>query len=71
MNIFKKRLLEFTRTFPNSIFDIHKSLLTRLHLGISHINKHKFKHDFNDTIYPICICGSGNESINLFLPLLS
>ena len=65
IRIFKKRsffgLLEFIRTLPNSIFDIYNpygiKLLTRLRLGLSHLNEHKFKHGFNDTINPICICG--------------
>ena len=42
------------------------SLLTRLRLGLSHLNEHKFKHGFNDTINPICICGGEIESINHF-----
>ena len=49
------------RPLPNSIFDIFNAydikLLTRLRLGLSHLNEHKFKHGFNDTINPICICG--------------
>ena len=74
IRIFKKRsffgLLEFIRTLPNSIFDIYNpygiKLLTRLRLGLSHLNEHKFKHGFNDTINPICICGGDIESINYF-----
>ena len=54
-------ILEFTRHLPNSVFDIYNpygiKLLTRLRLGLSHLNEHKFKHGFNDTINPICICG--------------
>ena len=61
IRIFKKRILEFIRPSPNSIFDIYNpygiKLLTRLRLGLSHLNEHKFKHGFNDTINPICICG--------------
>ena len=62
--------MEFIRPSPYSIFDIHNpyciKLLTRLRLGLSHLNEHKFKHGFNDTINPICVCGSGIESINHF-----
>ena len=42
-------------------------MLTRLRLGLSHhLNRHKFKHGFNDTIYPICICRGDVESVNHF-----
>ena len=70
IRIFKKRLLEFIRPLPNSIFDIYNpygiKLLTRLRLGLSHLNEHKFKHRFNYTINRICICGGDIESINHF-----
>ena len=60
----------FTRPSPNNIFDIYNpygiKLLTRLRLGLCHLNEHKFKHGFNDTINPICICGGNIESINSF-----
>ena len=60
----------FIRPSPNSIFDIYNpyciKLLTRLRLGLSHLNEHKFKHGFNDTINPICIYGGRIESINHF-----
>ena len=41
-------------------------LLTRLRLDWNHLNKHKFKHGFIDTINSICICGGNIESINHF-----
>ena len=63
-------LLEFIRPLPNSIFDIFNpygiKLLTRLRLGLNHLNEHKFKHAFNVTTNPICICGGDIESINHF-----
>ena len=63
-------LLEFIRPLPNSIFDICNpygiKLLSRLRLGLSHLNEHKFKNGFSDTINPICICGGDIESINHF-----
>ena len=62
--------MEFIRPSPNSIFDIYNpygiKLLTRLRLGLSHLNEHKFKHGFNDTITFICIWGGDIESINHF-----
>ena len=45
LNTFKKKLLNFIRPSPNSIFDIHNPLgfkhLTKLRLGLSHL------HDIN------------------------
>ena len=62
--------MEITRPSLNSISDIYNpyriKLLTRLRLGLSHLNEHKFKHGINDTINPICICGRDIESINHF-----
>ena len=47
---FKNVLLKLSRTVPNSCFDIHNpvglKLLTRLGVGQSHLNEHKFKHNF-------------------------
>ena len=38
LNLFKKNLLKFIRTSPNSVFDCRNCLkyLTRLRLGLSH-----------------------------------
>ena len=62
--------MEVIRPSPNSIFDIYNQngikLLTRFCLGLSHLNEHKFKHGFNDTINLICIFGGDIESINHF-----
>ena len=70
IRIFKKRFLKLNRPSPNSIFDIYNpygtKLLNRLRLGLSHLNEHKFKQGFYDTINPICICGGDIESINHF-----
>ena len=61
-SIFKKNMLQFMRPSPNSIFNCHNpkgvKLLTRLSLGSSHLRNHKFKHSFQDSLNPICNCGS-------------
>ena len=31
-------------------------------LGLSHLQDHKFKHNFLDCLNPICCCGNGNET---------
>ena len=62
--------MEFIRPSPSSIFYIYNpygvKLLTRLRLGLSRLIEHKFKHGFNETINPICICGGDIKSINHF-----
>ena len=54
---FKKSILKFTRRSSNSIFNCHSpngiKLITRLRLGLSHLRKHKFRHNFQDTLNPI------------------
>ena len=62
--------MEFIRPSLNSIFTIYNpygiKLLTKLHLGLSHLNERTLKHGFNDTINPICFCGGDIKSINHF-----
>ena len=64
--LFKKRILEFIRPKANSIFNIHNPMgikyLTRLRLGFSHLKEHKFEHNFQDSVDPLCGCGIETES---------
>ena len=67
-----KKLLTFIRPMSNSIYNIHNPLavkyITRLRIGFSHLKKHKFKHNFQDSIDPMCICSSGSKTmIHFFL----
>ena len=58
LNIFKSKILKFIRPIANSTFGCHNpvgvKVLTRLRLGLSHLREHKFKHDFQDTLNPLC-----------------
>ena len=60
-NVFKFSLLKFVRPVANSAFEINNpyslKLLTRLRLGLSHLRYHKFRHNFQDCINAICVCG--------------
>ena len=53
-----KTRIKIIRTKENSIFGISDiygvKLLTRLRLNFSHLNEHKFRHNFNDMINPMC-----------------
>ena len=37
-------------------------LLPRLRLQFTHLNEHKFRHDFNDMLNPMCPCGTDLET---------
>ena len=70
--IFKNLLLKIGRLIQNSIFKIHDplgiKLLTRLRLGLSHLNKHRFRHNFQDCLNLLCSCSLEVESsIHFFL----
>ena len=42
-------------------------LLTRLRLNFSHLRAHKFRHNFRDTLNPLCSCGLETESTSHYL----
>ena len=48
------------------VFDIHDTngikLLSRQRLYFSHLNEHKFRHNFNDLLDPMCTCGLEPET---------
>ena len=71
LNVFKLSLLKFVRPVANSVFEINNpyglKLLTRLRLGLSHLRYHKFRHNFQDCINPICACGLEIETTTHFL----
>ena len=50
----------------NSTYRIHNpvgiSLLTHLHLGLSHLNEHKFIHNFADCVNLLCSCSIKPET---------
>ena len=41
-------------------------LLSRLRLKFSHLNEHKFCHNFKDAPSPMCDCGSDTETTDRF-----
>ena len=58
--VFKSKLLSFIRPSKRSIFNVNDpegvKYLTRLRLRFSHLNEHKFRHGFLDTLNPLCNC---------------
>ena len=55
--VFKSKLLSFIQ---RSIFNVNDpegvKYMTRLCLRFSHLNEHKFRHGFLDTLNPLCNC---------------
>ena len=66
MNKLKVTILNLIRPKGNSVFDIHDTngikLLTRLRLKFSHLNEHKFRHNFNHMVDSMCTCGLEPEA---------
>ena len=71
VNKFKEIILSFIRPRENSVFAILDTkglkLLTRLGLNFSHLNEHKFRHGFRDTVDPMCKCGRETKTTLHFL----
>ena len=66
--MFRNSLLKIGRPMQNSIYNIHDPVgikyLTRLRLGLSHLNEHKFRHNFQDCLNPLCSCSLEVETTN-------
>ena len=65
------KIMIITDKKENPLFSIHNpvtvKLLARLRLQLSHLNEHKFRHDFEDTISTMCSCNTEIESNEHFL----
>ena len=63
---FKSMLKNLFSLNQRSFFSIHDPLgakmLTRLRLQFSHLNKHKFRHNFKDYVSPMCDFGAETET---------
>lgn len=71
-NFFKKEILKFIRPSSNSFYNhinliifnlIWIKYMTRIRLCLSPLREHKFKHSYQDSVNPICNCGSDFESV--------
>ena len=70
-SMFKKSLLNFTRPSHAYVYNVNHyvglKLLTRLRLILSHLYEHRFRHNFQDTVNPLCSCSLESESTTHFL----
>ena len=64
--MFHKNLLAFIRPVGNNMYGIYDpfvvKLINRLRLGFSHLRQHKFRHNFADTVNPLCSCTLETEN---------
>ena len=71
INAFKQKLLPFICPLENSIFNVFDQeglkLLTRLRLGFSHLNEHRFGHNFRECLEPLCTCSLETENTSHYL----
>ena len=70
-SLFKKALLKTIRPSRAHVFDVSDisglKRLTRLRLKLSHLNEHKFRHNFRDTLNPLCTCSLEPETLKHYL----
>ena len=70
LTVFKKHLLKKIRPFPHSVYNICNpnglKLLTRLRLALSHLNEHRFNHNFGNCINTLCTCSLEVDSAPRF-----
>ena len=70
-HMFRNLILKFIRPELNRISSAQNfeglKLLTRMRLGLSHLADHKFRHNFQDCLNPICSCGQEIETTSHFL----
>ena len=71
ISIFKSKLLSFTRPLKSNVYNIFDpiglKLLTRLRLGFSHLNEHRFRHNFQHCMNPLCPCSLEIEETSHYL----
>ena len=55
---------------PHPVYNICKpiglKLRTRLRLGLSHLHEHRFNHNFENRINPLCICSLERKTTSHF-----
>ena len=73
VSIFKKKLLARIRPPPKPVYNVHDPkglwMLTQLRVGLSKLDFHKFKHNFRETLAPLCPINDGIEDTEHFLLL--
>ena len=63
---FWNALIKIGRPIPKPIYNVHNPVGLKLRLGLSHLNQHKFNHNFQDCLNPLCSCSLEVESVSHF-----
>ena len=76
ITVFKKHLLKEIRPDPHPVYNIRRpfglKLLTWLRRGLSHLNQHRFNHNFESCVNSLCTCSLQAETTShFFLSLIS
>ena len=70
---FKIKLLKLIRPLPKPVYSIYDpiglAILTQLRVGLSKLNSHKLRHNFRETINPLCPSNDGIEDAEHYLLL--
>ena len=65
-NIFRKSIWNFIRPSPKKVYNnndaIGIKLINRLRVSFSYLREYTFKHNFRDTLNPLCSCSIEVES---------
>ena len=73
-SVFRKALLDFIQLTANNTFATNDvsgiKLLTRLRVSFRHLREHKFKHNFQDTLNPLCPCSHEAEDTYHFFHIM-
>ena len=68
---FKNYLVKFIKIKENPTVSICNllglKLLTCFGLNFTHLNEHKFRHNFRETVSPMCSCSAGVEITDHYL----
>ena len=65
LGIFKAGINRIIRTIPEQVYGIHDpkglALLKQFRIWLSALSFHKFRHNFNDSLNPLCPINDGGE----------
>ena len=56
-----------SQTIYFNTYFFYTKLLTRFRLNFSHLNEHRFLHNFQDCLNPLCSCSLDTEDISHYL----
>ena len=60
---FRNSLLKFVRPVPKLVYNIHSPIALK---PLSHLNEHKFNHNFKGCVNPLCSCSLEFKSVSNF-----